>query len=112
MADLVEKYRTCVEQIIKEYGHYKPSYGDIEVQILFDREHNHYQLNSVGWNKDQRIHGCVLHLDIKNNKIWIQYDGTEDGIADELVALGIPKEDIVLGFHPAYKRQYTGFAVK
>ncbi|EDN67926.1 hypothetical protein BGP_5261 [Beggiatoa sp. PS] len=25
-------------------------------------------------------------------KIWIQYDGTEDSIADELVALGIPKE--------------------
>jgi hypothetical protein len=58
-----------------------------------------------------RIFGCILHLDIKDEKVWIQYDGTEDGIADELVALGVPKEDIVLGFHPADRRQYTGFAV-
>lgn len=43
--------------------------------------------------------GCVLHLDIKNSKIWIQHDGTEIGIANELVKLGVPKEDIVLAFH-------------
>jgi hypothetical protein len=29
----------------------------------------------------------------------------------ELVALGIPKEQIVLGFHSPYKRQFTEFAV-
>jgi hypothetical protein len=110
MVDL-EKYRNCVEHVIKEYSQYKPAYGDIEVQVIFDREHDHYQLNNVGWNKDLRIFGCVLHIDIKDNKIWIQYDGTEDGIADDLVALGVPKEDIVLGFHAAYKRQYTGFGV-
>jgi hypothetical protein len=50
-------------------------------------------------------------MDIKNNKIWIQYDGTEVGMANELVALGVPKEDIVLAFHPPSKRSYTGFAV-
>jgi hypothetical protein len=32
-------------------------------------------------------------------------------MANELVALGVPKEDIVLAFHAPYKRQYTGFAV-
>jgi len=109
MANL-EKYQTHVENIIKAYARYKPAYGEMENQVIFDREHNHYQLNRVGWNKDLRIFGCVLHLDIKDEKVWIQYDGTEDGIADELVELGVPKEDIVLGFHPDYKRQYTGFA--
>jgi hypothetical protein len=28
-----------------------------------------------------------------------------------LVALGVPKEDIVLAFHAPYKRPYTGFGV-
>jgi hypothetical protein len=28
-----------------------------------------------------------------------------------LLARGVPKEDIVLAFHPPYKRPYTGFAV-
>jgi hypothetical protein len=33
------------------------------------------------------------------------------GIANELVNLGVPKEDIVLAFHEPLVREYTGFAV-
>jgi len=95
-----------------EYAQHKPSYGDIEVQTIFDVENDHYQLVNVGWNGARRIHGCALHLDIKNGKIWIQHDGTEDGVANELVQLGVPKEHIILAFHSPYKRQFTGFAVE
>jgi len=52
-----------------------------------------------------------VHIDIKNGKIWIQHDGTERGVANDLVEWGVPKEDIVLAFHAPYRRQYTGFAV-
>ena len=52
-----------------------------------------------------------MHLDIKDNKIWIQQDGTEIGVANELVALGVPKEDIVLAYMPEYKRPYAEYAV-
>ena len=44
-------------------------------------------------------------------KIWIQHDGTEGGITQELIDRGIPKNDIVLAFHSAFKRQFTEFAV-
>jgi hypothetical protein len=107
----VEEYRGYIQQVLEKYGSYKPAYGDVEVETIFDIERDHYQLVSVGWNGQQRVYGCVLHLDIKNSKIWVQHDGTEIGITNELVALGVPKEDIVLGFHAPYKRQYTGFAV-
>jgi hypothetical protein len=50
-------------------------------------------------------------VEIINNKIWIQCDNTEDGIALELVAAGIPKSDIVLAFHPPDVRKFTEFAV-
>ena len=50
-------------------------------------------------------------MDIKNDKIWIQHDGTEAVLADEFVKLGVPKEDIVLAFHSPYRRQFTGLAV-
>ena len=53
----------------------------------------------------------MIHVDLIDDKIWIQYDGTEDGIATELVELGVPKEDIVLGFRHPKLRQYTGFAM-
>ncbi len=65
----------------------------------------------VGWSNKRRVYGCVLHVDIKNGKIWIQHDGTEGGIADELMDRGVPKHDIVLGFHSPFKRQFTDFAV-
>ena len=32
-------------------------------------------------------------------------------MADELVKLGVPKEDIVLAFHEPLVREYTGFAI-
>ncbi len=110
MANL-DHYRTCIKQLITEYSRYRPKYGELELQMVFDQERDHYQLVSVGWEDDKRIDGLVLHIDIKNEKIWLQRDGTEQGVADELVALGIPKQDIVLAFHPRYARQYTGFAV-
>ncbi len=109
--DKIETYRAYIKQIITEYSQYKPSYGEIEAELIFDTEHNHYQLVNVGWHEHRRIIGCFLHFDIKHGKIWIQHDGTEDHIADELVKLGVPKEDIVLGFQPPYARKHTGYGV-
>lgn len=63
-----------------------------------------------GENK-QRVYGIVVHAEIRAGKIWIQYDGIEDSITEELVAMGVPKNSIVLGFHPPELRQYTGYAV-
>ncbi|MEH2378129.1 MAG: element excision factor XisI family protein [Nostoc sp.] len=57
------------------------------------------------------MHGCLVHIDIINDKIWIQRDGTEYGMANELVNAGIPKNKIILAFQPADIRQYTEFAV-
>jgi hypothetical protein len=59
----------------------------------------------------RRVHGSVIHLDIRDGKVWIQYDGTNRPVADALLEEGIPREDIVLGFHPAYVRKYTDFAL-
>ncbi|MGD1698847.1 XisI protein [Dapis sp. BLCC M229] len=105
------KYRNYVKNIITEYSQYKPSYGDIEVQVIFDEQRDHYQLLNVGWHGNRRVRGCVLQIDIKDEKIWIQHDGTEIGIANELLDLGVPKSDIILAFLAPYKRQYSGFAV-
>jgi hypothetical protein len=40
-----------------------------------------------------------MHFDIQDGKIWIQYNGTEDSVAERLVEMGVPTSDIVLGFH-------------
>ena len=51
-----------------------------------------------------------IHIDIKDNKIWIQSDGTEVGVANELVEAGVPRQNIVLGFKSPFKRQFTRYA--
>lgn len=108
--DRVERYREIVERIIKEYASYRISHGNIETEAVIDREHDHYEVMHVGWDGVRRVHGCVVHIDIKDGKVWLQYDGTSEPVADELMAAGIPKEDIVLAFHPADVRPLTGFA--
>ncbi len=107
----VAQYRSYIQQIIKRHAAILPAYGEVELQTIFDLEHDHYQLVHAGWNKNRRKYGCLMHLDIKDNKIWIQQDGTEIGVANELVALGVPKEDIVLAYMPEYKRPYAEYAV-
>jgi hypothetical protein len=109
--DKLNQYREIVRQIMEEYARYKPSHGQIERELIIDPTRDHYEIMNVGWHDVRRVHGCVIHLDIINGKIWIQHDGTNRPIADALLEAGVPKEDIVLGFHPEYVRADTGFAV-
>ncbi|MBY0521751.1 MAG: XisI protein [Gemmataceae bacterium] len=109
--DKLDRYREIVRRLIEEYAGYKPSHGQIETEAIIDREHDHYELMHVGWDGTRRVHGSVVHLDISGGKVWIQYDGTNWPVAEQLEAAGIPREDIVLAFHPAELRPLTGYGV-
>jgi hypothetical protein len=106
----LETYRKYIQQLLTE--HAKLVWDDrIQPEMIFDLERDRYQLVYVGWRGSDRLYGTVLHLDIIDGKIWVQQDGTEVGIANKLVELGVPKQDIVLGFDPPKMRHYTDFAV-
>ncbi|CAN1213396.1 XisI protein [Tumidithrix helvetica PCC 7403] len=111
--DRVTVYRQYIQQLLQAKANRSmQSSKEVEAQTIFDVERDRYQLVYVGWKRNGiRDYGCLLHLDIKDGKIWIQYDGTEDGIAYELLKLGVPNQDIVLGFQPARVRSDTEFAV-
>ena len=108
----VKQYRQYIEHLLSErqkQASMSRNYEEYEVQTVFDEKQDHYQLLYVGWRGNKRDFGCILHLDIKDGKIWIQHDGTEVGIANQLVKMGVPKHDIVLAFHEPYIRQFTEF---
>ena len=94
--DRVEEYKVVAADILRKYAEYKPVNVDVERQLILDNENGHYQLMSVGWKGNERIHNCVIHLDVIDGKVWVQQDATDIGIADELAEQGIPKSDIVL----------------
>jgi hypothetical protein len=109
--DTLETYRQIIETVLTEYAKISYAYGDMQTETIFDRKNDHYLLIIMGWNKDHRIHGCLVHIDMLNDKVWIQGDGTEEGIAVELEQTGIPKKHIVLGFRPPEIRKYSDYAV-
>jgi hypothetical protein len=100
----VNEYHKALESLLQRYATLKPHNEDVELQVWIDQPHGHYQLLSVGWRNDKRVHHCLMHFDLKDGKIWIQHNSTEVELDNELVALGISPEDIVLGFIPAYRR--------
>jgi hypothetical protein len=109
MANL-ELYRHHIQNLLSQHASLVWD-ERIQAELIFDTERDRYQLMYVGWRNQHRVYGPVLHLDIIDNKIWIQQDGTEVGIANELVELGVPKEEIVLAFDPPNLRHLTEFAV-
>jgi len=109
--ETVKQYREIIQRIIGNYAQYRSARGDVQVEVIFDEANDHYELIYAGWNGPYRIHGSVVHIDIRQEKIWIQHDGTEGSIAEELVEAGVTRDRIVLAFKPPEIRPHTGFAV-
>ncbi|MCL2933416.1 MAG: XisI protein [Trichodesmium sp. MAG_R03] len=107
----LEKYCHLVQGFLLEYSQNKPAYGEIEIQTIFDTVRDHYQILHLVWKKEHFIHSCSIHIDIKGEKNWIQWNGTEVDIAAELVINRVPKKDIVLEFQTPFMRKFTEYAV-
>ncbi len=111
MDSLNSNYQEIIEKVLSDYDNFLGDDDLVQIELVFDRTRDRYLLVEAGWENGRRTYGTLLHLDIINGKIWIQQDGTEQGIANKLVALGVPKECIVLGFKSLQHRQITEFVV-
>ena len=78
---------------------------------MCDREQNRYLLLEEGWEGKKRVHGVLADLEIKDGKVWIQADNTDRPLAEELLRLGISREQIVLGFRSPQRRAASDFAI-
>ena len=111
--DKSAEYRQLIKQVLTRYAELinrRPKPGK-ETQVVFDEERDHYMLITVGWSQQRRIRGTTLYVRLRDAKFWIEEDWTENGIATDLLEAGVPKEDIVLAFHPPEMRPHTEFAV-
>jgi hypothetical protein len=108
--DTNSAYRSLVERVLTEYAQIPYAHGDIQIQTVFDRDGDHYLLMLVGRDGIRRVHGCLIHVDLIDGMIWIQRDGTEQGVACELIAAGVPKEQIIPAFRSPALRQQTEVA--
>ncbi|MBP0015235.1 MAG: XisI protein [Roseofilum sp. SBFL] len=109
--DTLEHYYPIIYQVLNEYYQISYSYGHLERRLIISEDKRNYILLTLGWQNDSRVHGCLVHREIIEGKIWIHRDGTEDGIVNDLLDLGVPKNKIVLGFYHPTQRPYMEFAV-
>ena len=110
--DRMKKYQEIVKGLLEERERMARPFlpEGMEVTCLFDDSSAQYALLSVGWMQGERVSGNTLLLRIKDGKIWVEEDGTDAPIADDLVEAGVSCQDIVLGFQPPEFRAYTTFA--
>ena len=111
--DKIKKYQKIIIDFLNRYNEDTLSYSDANTKrrIIVDKENNSFQLLSIGWNDDFYSFGPIFHFDIINGKIWMQCNNTEREVVDELMAAGVERQDIVLGFVPPAARHFSGFAV-
>jgi len=107
----IEKYRKIIQAIIEKHSECNADDWEVETQIAFDLKRDRYLMFHVGWRGERRVFGCVIHIEIKEGKIWIQRDGIEAGIANELIEAGVVKTDIILGYRSPYMRNFIQLAV-
>jgi hypothetical protein len=100
-----------IERILNEHAAIPFPNLQIKSQTVFDRAQHRYLLINVGEHLQKRIHHIVVDVELRGDKFWIQYDGTEDGIALDLEQAGIPKDRIVLGWLTERERQMGEYAV-
>jgi hypothetical protein len=106
-------YRDIVKQVLSSIAAWvnQTPVPHQETICVFDTEHDYYLLLNVTWAQYRCVQSAQLFIRLRNGKIWIEEDWTEDGVATDLLKAGIPNEDIVLGFQPEEMRPYTEFAV-
>ncbi|MBV7337583.1 XisI protein [Chloroflexi bacterium TSY] len=94
----VETYKKCVKELLLPYESLHTERSKVE--LIFDDERMRYMAVRVGWSDRKRLHLCLVHIDICDNKIIIQCNNTEDLIISELEEMGVPRPDICSGFLP------------
>lgn len=109
----LETYRMILKEVLKQQAEVmrQGPQAEIETEVTFDEERDHYLLLRLGWTPQGRIFVPTLYARLQNGKIWIENDWTEEGLASALLERGVPPEDVVLAFQPPEMRPYTEFAV-
>lgn|GEM_PF-1289207 len=107
-----EELRTAIAEAFRSWEEYPdPVLSHFRIVGVSDTNNDRYTLMHVDHKDDRYRSSLLAHLEIRDNKIWILTDNTEEGVATDLVREGIPKSQIVLAFYSPSLREMGEFAV-
>ena len=111
--EALTEYPNIIARVLEKYrDSYTQGQDDnVEITISQDDARGEYRLAQVGWDSSKRVCDNVFYVRIKNGKIYIEEDWTEEGVVMDFVRAGVPNQDIVLAFNPPFVRHLTDYAV-
>jgi protein gp37 len=105
-------YQKIVQKVLDNFVTERSNNNSpIVTQLIADTDNHHYQIVRTGWLKNKQIYNVIFHIDIINEKIWLQRNVSDYDIVEDIEQMGVPKTDIVLAFHSPTMRQHTGYAI-
>lgn len=108
--DSIAEYAALVERVMRGYASFLSSKREVEATLVIDSAMSQFLLLYVGWDGPRRVHHVAVHVEVRGDRVWLQCDNTDLVVAEDLVAAGIPKSSIVLGFRAPELRPHTGYA--
>ena len=109
--EALDTLHTAIRSVFVEWEKLPRIPSDWKIVGVQDSQNDRYTLQRISFAKDCYDTRLLAYLEIRDGKIWILTDNTEEGIASDLVAEGISKDRIVLGFYPTQMREVGDFAV-
>ena len=89
--DKLDEYRTLIQRLLRQHAdlaNQNPS-ETRETHLILDTDRDRYMLYDTGWWQKKQINIPILYVHLVNDKIWIEEDRTESGLATELIAAGV-----------------------
>lgn len=110
--DQVTRYNEIAKTVITEiFERFAKSEGEVLYQLIMDEKSRNYILLTDGWIDESRFYGILIHIQVKEDgRVWLHDDNTDLIVVDWLLERGIPKKDMVLGWHTPSMRPDTEFA--
>lgn len=109
--DRLAEFQKIIQETLTEYATGTTLGGEIESQTVFDLQNNRFLLIDLGWDGSRRIYNCLIHVEIRAGKIWIQRNQTDCSLTEALLSRGVERGEIVLGLQPPELREYAGLGV-
>ncbi len=109
----VANLREAIAGVFRSWEEYpNPALSLFRIIGVVDTLHDRYTLTHLDFDGERYKSFLLAYLEIRDGKIWILTDNTEEGIAPELVREGVSKEKIVLGFYSTSVREAGEFAAR
>ncbi len=109
--ETIDRLREAIRQTFAEWETLPRIPSTWKIVGVQDATRDRYSLHHLDGAKDKYDTRLLAYLEIRDGKIWILTDNTEEGIGTDLLRFGVAKSQIVLGFYPPALRKDGDFAV-